>query len=617
MSQSLNSEIILNLSGNLVRKARQYSGAMDDFAKSNSKMARSVRGSLTLVNRSLDSVENRYAGLVAAVAGGAVANRMMTLDRRLSRLSVAANLTRAQTKELYADIEGASREFRIDPYEALSGIEVIMEKIGDLDFALNNKRNISMVIQATGADGASVGSVFTNLKKMGLETQEEMLQAIDILNMQGKNGAFTLQHLAQHGNEIFAAYAATGRTGLEAVRELGAAMQVINGATGSESQAVTSFSAFIRDVTLSAEKRKKLNQLGVDIFDPEQLKKGVEIMRPMPDIASDILTKGGEAAKNAGKTISDVLAWIGLESEALKVVNALRSGYLKDGEVKSFDQFMQVDGDGTTTMADAQKVAEDSRAAFQSLATALDNLARNELAEPMQKLADAVNSLDKEAVDNWMQTGKYIAYTVGTLLVARKALGIAKDLKVVFGKKGAKGGSNSDNSFGLGVMPVYVVNMGGGFGSNTPGLENIPKGSDPKTKSKAGLFKRMFGSLDSIAKASTVGYGLSMAGDFSLFDIERKSDRLNGIPEKNHGFIAPGLKDVFDELRLMSQQSKVQNALNPQFSYLAGNYGQQQSQTNYPSYDGKLRVSVNTYHDGRPPKVGIDISRLPGATMED
>ncbi|EGU33939.1 hypothetical protein VII00023_17449, partial [Vibrio ichthyoenteri ATCC 700023] len=547
------------------------------------------------------SVENRYAGLVAAVAGGAVANRMMTLDRRLSRLSVAANLTRVQTKELYADIEGASREFRIDPYEALSGIEVIMEKIGDLDFALNNKRNISMVIQATGADGASVGSVFTNLKKMGLETQEEMLQAIDILNMQGKSGAFTLQHLAQHGNEIFAAYAATGRTGLEAVRELGAAMQVINGATGSESQAVTSFSAFIRDVTLSAEKRKKLNQLGVDIFDPEQLKKGVEIMRPMPDIASDILTKGGEAAKNAGKTISDVLAWIGLESEALKVVNALRSGYLKDGEVKSFDQFMQVDGDGTTTMADAQKVAEDSRAAFQSLATALDNLARNELAEPMQKLADAVNSLDKEAVDNWMQTGKYIAYTVGTLLVARKALGVAKDLKVVFGKKGGQGQTGNDMGYGLGVMPVFVTNMGASFSTQS----SLP---DKSGKHDTGHDKGSAGSkLGGIAEKA----GLLYAG-YELTDLAL--DSLIGDTSFDKWAKNTTLGDLFPK---SEPTNKYEDVINPQFSYLAGNYGQQPMQTNYPDYGGKLRVSVNTYHDGRPPKVGIDISQLPGATMED
>ncbi|MDA0148858.1 hypothetical protein [Vibrio sp. LaRot3] len=613
MSQRLNSEIVVNLSGNLAQKAKRYSGAMQSFAQSNSKMARSIRGSMTLVNRSLDSVENRYVGLVAAVAGGAVGNRIMTLDRQLSRLAVAAGITRENVKTLYDDIEGASREFHIDPAQALSAVNVIMEKIGDLDYAMSNKRNISMVIQATGADGASVGSVFTNLKeKMGLESEDEILQAIDILNLQGKQGAFTLQHMAQYGNAIFSAYAATGRTGMEGVQELGAIMQVVNASAGTEAQAVTAVEAFLRDTVLSAPKRKKLNQVGIDIFDPEKLKEGIEIMRPMNEIASDVLTKGDRAAKNAGKTLSDFLAWVGFESESIKVINAIRSDFIKDGEVKSFDQFMEISGDGTATLKDAQTVASDSAAAFQSLVTALDSLARNELSGPIGELADAINSLDQQAVDNWLKTGKYIAYTVGSLIVARKAIGIAKDLKSVFGKKGAKSQGGADMGFGLGVMPVFVTNMPGSLGGSLTSGGKTPSTRKPTKTNKM---------LNGAKNAGRLFLPALLAYEGSDMAMGMMPDWVHEADKK----FTTQVKAAFGSKEAQAQMVKYFGADPKRYhpktfapsSYLTGDYQQPQSGSNYSPLNGRIDVSVKTFHDGREPNVSIDLSGLPGAAMED
>ncbi len=185
---TLNSEIVINLSGNLSQKARTYSNDMKKFAASQSHMAKGFRHVVKGVNKGLDAMENRYTALVATVAGGAVANRLVTLDRRLSRLSVAADLTKEQTRALYEEIENISRSegIRIDPTQTLEGLEVVMEKLGDIDFARQNMGNIALFSQATGATGGHIGAVLTQLKKLSVETQQDVMTAMDTLNVQGK-----------------------------------------------------------------------------------------------------------------------------------------------------------------------------------------------------------------------------------------------------------------------------------------------------------------------------------------------------------------------------------------------------------------------------------------------
>ena len=145
--------------------------------------------------------------------------------------------------------------------EATSAIEEILTKTGDLEYAWANLPNIAAVIQATGAGGTEVGGIFTEFKKLGIDTSRAAMRAIDTLNLQGKQGAFTPANLAKEGPKIFSAYAATGREGAAGVTELGAALQVIRQGVGSDAEAVTAFESIIRDIT-RPETVKKLQAVG-------------------------------------------------------------------------------------------------------------------------------------------------------------------------------------------------------------------------------------------------------------------------------------------------------------------------------------------------------------------
>lgn len=477
MAKQLVTDIVINLAGNLANKARQYGQSMNQFAANNKRAMNLIQMSTAAAGRGIDSMGNRYVALGTAMVGGAAVRGYAQLDRRISRIAIAADISRDKAKELKDEINAVSNSkgIRIDPNEATAAVEEILTKTGDLEYAINNLPNIAAVIQATGAGGLEVGGIFTEFKKLAIDSSEAAMRAIDTLNMQGKQGAFTLANMAKEGPKIFAAYAATGREGASAVTELGAALQIIRQGVGSDAEAVTAFESIIRDIT-RPETVKKLKQLGnIDVFDPEKLKQGKEVMRSLPVLIEEIVTKSGG--------LSSKLSMLNLTDEAKRALKPVIAEYVQTGDVKAFDEFLKLSGDGSTTLNDAAVAASDFAASLQLVSNSWNQFANKQLAAPIAELADAINSLEPDAVQNWLETGKNIALVVGGLVAVKKGIDAVKWTKGVWdaakpskGGAGGLGGAMAD----LGATPVYVVNMpGGGFDIPTGGPDK-PTGKVPK-----------------------------------------------------------------------------------------------------------------------------------------
>lgn len=534
MGKQLVTDIVINLAGNLATKVRQYGQSMSQFAANNQRAMNLTRMSAQAAGRGIDAVGSRYVALGAAVAGGAAVRGYAQLDRRISRIAIAAEISRDKAKELKDEINAVSntKGIRIDPNEATSAIEEILTKTGDLEYAIANLPNIAAVIQATGAGGLEVGGIFTEFKKLNIQTREAAMMAIDTLNLQGKSGAFTLGNMAKEGPKIFAAYAATGRQGTQAVTELGAALQIIRQGVGSDAEAVTAFESIIRDIT-RPETVKKLKQLGgIQVFDPEQLKQGKEVMRSLPVLIEEIVTKS--------KGLSSNLAGLNLTDEAKRALKPVIAEFVQTGDVKAFDEFLNLSGDGTTTLNDAAVAASDFAASLQLVSNSWSQFANQQLAGPVAELADAINSLEPDAVQNWLDTGKNIALVVGGLVAVKKGVDAVKWTKGIWdaakpskgGGAGGMGGAMAD----LGATPVYVVNMpGGGMGGADVG--------GPQEQGPGGKKASRFG-FKGFAQLGTIAVGASMIPDFSPINVSRSGGAMvSGFPQ------APGLLDVFDEMQ--------------------------------------------------------------------
>jgi len=202
-------------------------------------------------------------------------------------------------------------------------------------------------------------------------------------------------------------------------------------------------------------------------------------MQSLPELMSQIVIQSKGLSKN--------LDALNLSQEAKRAFNPLITEYMNTGDVKAFDAFMNMKGDGSTTLNDAAVAASDFAASLQLVSNSWSQFSNQQLAGPVADLADAINSLDAGAVQQWLEAGKNIALVTGGLVLAKKTFDAVrwgketwdalKPGKVGKGGAGALGGAIAD----LGATPVYVVNMPvGGFDIPTGGPDS-PKGKLPKS----------------------------------------------------------------------------------------------------------------------------------------
>lgn len=507
MSQNdLTTSININAGGNFGRQMRVNEQRWLRFSKTGQRQMSMLSRSVSAGARGLDKLGNRYSALLTGAAAAGTGRFLVNLERRFTRLGIQADISADKVDGLKKKIFEAARqdEIRIDPSEITSAIEAIVEKTGDLKFAEDNINNIGYAIQATGANGSAIGEILAEFQKMGIVDFKDVLTGIDTLNVQGKEGAFTLQELAALGPRVVTAYTSLGREGLPAIREMGAALQVIRQGTGTSEQAATAFEALLRTLS-DVDKVKILKSGGIKLFDAQALKEGREILRPINEIMVDIIKK------TQGK--KTVLSKV-FDAEAMRSFNAAAAEFKRTGAVESLDKFMNVHADGTATIDDSTRAAKDSAAALQSLYSAWQNFADSNLTKHIKSMADALNSIKPETVDMLIKAAVYGGGALGGLIAAKKVGGIGKGLYDF--AKGGKGKAGAAGGLGgmPGVQSVYVVNMGAG---GMDGMAAGKGGKGFKRAAKLGKFQsaRAMSSLSMIPKlglAATGVAGLAVGG---------------------------------------------------------------------------------------------------------
>ncbi len=514
----LRTGIVLTLSGNLEARAKRYSQSLDGFSRRGQRSMAVLRRSMDVMGTGLDRLGNRYTALLSGAAGVGAAKMVMDLEMRFTRLGIQANASADEVNRLKKEIYEAAQapDIRVDPGEITSAIEGIIEKTGDLKFAKDNIRNIGLAIQATGAAGQDIGEILAEFQKMDIKSPDKVLEALDVLNVQGKEGAFTLQNLAALGPRVITAYTATGRSGAQALREMGAALQVIRMGTGSSEMAATAFEATLRTLT-DPQKIKDLERLaGINVFDPEKLKAGQRVLRPINELMVDIIqkTKGDKVKLGAI-----------FDAEAVRAFNQAAGEFQRTGRIDSLEKFMAVHADGTATMQDSGRAAKTASAALTNLYTAWKKFADSELTGPIQSLADKLNSLEPGTVDRWMKVAKWVAIIGGGAILARKVGNVIGGLRG--GPAGAAGAAAGLAGMPL-PLPVYVVNK---HMSLTPDAWGGGPGGGKGGAAGKGLLGRAGGLLKAgasvaapLAAAGAVGYGVGTVINKTLIEGTKASD---------------------------------------------------------------------------------------------
>lgn len=511
MASRLTTEILINLAGNLTAKARQYGANMSEFARRNERAMSVVKATTAAAGRGLDSLGNRYTGMIAGFAGGAMLREFAQTDRRITRMGLAAEKTRAEMAQMFSGMQDAAIKFKVDDSEVISAVEKIGTVTGDIDFGFKNKNNLAASIAASGGSGESIGGLFAQFPKYQLTSEKQTLEAMDTFNKLGKEGAFELKDIAEKGVRALSMYAAAGGTGVKGIKDVGVAMESAIDATGDRDTAATAVENLIRDLQVP-KAVKTLKNNGINVFGKDGK------MRSLPILMEEIAKKSGsKGAEQQNKRLRDD---VGFNQDSILLISSVTSG--KGAE--NLKRYQSVVADGQGILDDAAYAAQDFTSAIQSLSTTWEKFANSNLAKPVQELADALNAVDQKTVQNWLEIGKNITIAVGGIIAARKAFQLGKGVADMFSTGAGKGiPKGVADVFGSGVMPVYVVNMGkGGMGN-----DNGPELPDSQNKKNPSLHPGL------VTTAISTASELTSIIPFPETD-EQKSDLLQKVKENNN-----------------------------------------------------------------------------------
>ncbi|MEG0100202.1 MAG: phage tail tape measure protein [Citrobacter sp.] len=489
MASRLSTEILINLAGNLQAKARQYGANMSEFASRHQRAMSVVKATTEAAGRGLDMLGNRYTGMIAGFAGGSMLREFSQLDRRMTRIGIAAGKTREQMSEMLSGMQDAAIKFRVDDSEVVSAVEKVGTVTGDVDFGNKNREVIAASIAASGSNGESIGGLFSQLRKYGIDNEKDTLLAMDVLNKLGKEGSYELKDLAEKAVPALSLNAAAGAKGVKGIKDVGVLLESAIDATGNRDTAATLVENFIREIQ-NPKIAKALKAKGVNTRD----KNGN--LRSLPELLQAIAEGSARGGKKSSKGQFGELMEVGFTQTSLDLVAGASSQQGAD----NLKRYMSVVADGKSIHEDAAYAAKDFTSAMQSLGTTWKKFSNEQLAKPVQELADAINSVDQKTVQNWLEIGKNIAIATAWIVAARKAFKIGKGAWDILSPGKGKGlPKGVTDVFGSGVMPVYVVNMGAGglggaSGTDLPDGRNRPNrpGGRPGPGQMPGGFSPLF-----------------------------------------------------------------------------------------------------------------------------
>lgn len=473
--------VLLSLKDKFSQGIKNAGSGVEAFA---SKAAFAVKG----IDKAFSGLGTAAGALGVSLSVGAATKEIISLDNRLTRIGLTADASAEQIVALKQKVFDAASDsnIKIDTTSINDALDVVMTKTGDLKYVEDNIRNIAIAIQATGEQGSSIGSVFSEFQKFGY-TADQISKLMDDMVKQGDQGAFTFGEFAKAGSAVISAYSPIG-TAPDDIKRANAAMQIIMMGTKSAEIAVTALGSAMAELS-SPDKQAKLMAIGVRVRDESGK------FRDFNDIMADLL----KISEKVGNT--DFLGSIFGQS-SMQAIRAYGNFY-KDMYPKLMDL-----GDTTGAMESKSATMASTLAAnLQQVRTAFVRFADSGLAKHLKQLADLLNYL-AEKPERYSLVFKTIAAGIALIGVSK---GAAAVMNLVSAFKSFKGSGNIKIGSGMGGTSGTYLNSG----------------------SQGKVFQKMGGAaslaLKGVPKALYMGAGAAAGIGEAMVAVPRAKEEISSI----------------------------------------------------------------------------------------
>jgi TP901 family phage tail tape measure protein len=429
---SKNNTVSINIRGNRKGLRRELDGAQKDvsnFAKRSSQ----ALSPLHKVGKSLGkSITIPFMGLASGVAIVAAARNIMNFDRSLTKLAINGRLTKKEQFELREEIGKLGVQFGKSREDVLGGLDAIVQRTGDIGFARDVMKDLALASTATGTSMEDLGALASNLQQKLAIGPEGLAEALNIINVQGKEGAFTLEKMASLGERLFAASGRIGMKGVGDLRKYGALIQMSRMGTGSEEQATTAMERVLDAIIDKQDVIRKKAKF--DVFSNRSLQQFKSIDKIVKGI---IIGTGGNE-----KDLGDIFG-----AEGVRGIAELARLYRETKGFDFFDKLTNSDaGRANETLKDSARAMEDSASKFDKLMAILENASDKLLAKSIENLSVALNELinDPRKVDDFIEDmGNIGAAIAGLVKIVGGSLGVLEKFWSVVDKIETAGDPNS------------------------------------------------------------------------------------------------------------------------------------------------------------------------------
>ncbi len=404
--RSENLKLIISGDGKLLRT--EIGRTEREIKTFGSRVSRTFTGMRNSINSGLKrALINPITG-VASVAGiGMLAKGIIDFDAKLTRLGIQGDITGANLVKMRKEILDTAFETGQSRESILEGIDAIVERTGDIAFADKIKKEMGIAATASGAAMADIGALSSNLNQKMKIDASGIMDALNILTVQGKAGAFTLSNQAALGERLFASAGRLGMSGMEDLKRFGALMQVARMGTGSSEQATTSIERIIANII---DKQDVIRSKGFEIFsnrDKQEFKSIDEIIKGII-----VATRGNQ--KLLGNIFGD---------EGIRGVTTLVKMYSETGGFDLYDKLVNADAERAgQLMEDFARYAASTAFKLQRATEVGKRFADSALSKPITDFTDAIQKLTSdpaklERFNHVFENLGQLASTVGKALM--------------------------------------------------------------------------------------------------------------------------------------------------------------------------------------------------------
>lgn len=447
----------MNVKMTVSADGRDFERTLDRGEKKIRGFGKTIRGTMRRAGAEMGRFGSKIGGLTTVLGGlsvVALGKGIIDFDSRLARMAIQAGLTKQQMYQLKKELYAIGDATRQKPGALLAGMEQIVERTGNFDFAVKALKDMGTVSSATGADMSAVGATASDLNEKMDIAADRVLNMMDVLAAQGKKGSFTLQEMALLFPRLLAAAASFEVRGESGMRKFGAFLQIARRGTGTSEQAATAVERTISDIVAKAKEIRKLT--GFTIFDPEKSKtQGRAVGKELDVVLKEIVRRTNGDVSKLQKIFNE---------QSIRAMLPLAHSFQKFGDFRELDAFVTMGGDGAAIMHDFSFWSDQAAANMTRMNTQAKKFVDETLATPIDALNSALDYLNEHPA--LTKGGLYgILGLLGIGAGAKVAGGIggfARGIGRIFGKGGKTGklgGLASGLLGGATPVPVYVVNQ--------------------------------------------------------------------------------------------------------------------------------------------------------------